>query len=139
MRSIYCRMCIDRRTFIALAAGAAVAPAAAARSASASFADTMFGLIGKMTTKPGQRDAFIAILLEGVGAMPGCLSYVVAKDPRAPDGVWIPEAWDSEASHKASLSLPAVKDAIARGRPMIAGFGEQTITIPVGGYGLPKA
>jgi quinol monooxygenase YgiN len=96
----------------------------------------MYGLIGKMTTKPGQRDAFIAILLAGVGSMPGCLSYVVAKDPKDPDGIWITEVWDTEASHKASLSLPAVRDAIARGRPMIAGFGEQTITVPVGGHGL---
>jgi len=96
----------------------------------------MFGIIGKMTTKPGQRDAFISILLEGVGSMPGCLSYVVAKDPNDPDGMWITEVWDSEASHTASLSLPAVRDAIARGRPLIAGFGERTITEPVGGHGL---
>jgi quinol monooxygenase YgiN len=131
-------MGIDRRTFIALAAGAAVVPFTAAPGASASSADTMHGLIGKMTTQPGQRDAFIAILLEGIGAMPGCLSYVVAKDPKDPDGIWITEVWDSEASHKASLSLPAVKAAIARGRPLIAGFGEQTITAPVGGHGLGR-
>lgn len=96
----------------------------------------MYGIIGNMTTKPGQREAFIAILLEGVGAMPGCLSYIVAKDPSDADRIWITEVWDSEASHKASLSLPAVRDAIARGRPLIGGMGERTITVPVGGYGL---
>jgi len=128
-------MDIDRREFIA-AAGSAAASLAVARGANGSPDNTMYGLIGKMTTKPGQRDAFIAVLLEGIGSMPGCLSYVVARDPKDPDGIWITEVWDSEASHKASLSLPAVKDAIARGRPMIAGMGEQTITIPVGGYGL---
>jgi quinol monooxygenase YgiN len=37
----------------------------------------MYGLIGKMTAVPGQRDALAAILLEGTDAMPGCLSYVV--------------------------------------------------------------
>jgi len=99
----------------------------------------MYGLIGKMNTTPGQRDAFIAILLEGTGAMPGCLSYVVAMDPEDPDGIWITEVWDSEASHKASLSLPAVKDAIARGRPLIAGMSHRTITVPVGGHGLSIA
>jgi quinol monooxygenase YgiN len=96
----------------------------------------MYGMIGKMITIPGSRDAFIAILMEGIGEMPGCLSYVVAKDPTDASGIWITEVWDSEASHAASLSLPAVKDAIAKGRELIAGFGERYVTAPVGGYGL---
>ena len=129
-------MSIDRRTFLALTGAAAASFTAS--GATTSPDDAMYGLIGKMTTKPGQRDAFIAILLEGIGSMPGCLSYVVAKDPGDPDGIWITEVWDSEASHKASLNLPAVKDAITRGRPMIAGMSDQTITIPVGGPGLAR-
>ncbi len=48
----------------------------------------------------------------------------------------ITEVWDSEASHKASLALPAVKDAIGRARPLIATFGEHFVTTPVGGHGL---
>ena len=51
----------------------------------------MYGLIGKMLTAPGQRDAVIAILLEGTVAMPGCRSYVVARDPTAPEAIWITE------------------------------------------------
>ena len=96
----------------------------------------MYGLIGKMKTVPGHRDAMIAILLDGTGEMPGCLSYVIARDPGDADAIWITEAWDSQDSHKASLSLPAVQQAIARGRPMIAGFGERFETEPVGGKGL---
>lgn len=69
--------------------------------------------------------------------MPGCLSYIVAKDPRDENAIWITEAWDSKTSHEASLSLPTVKRAIAKGRPMIAGFGDSTVTTPVGGHGLP--
>jgi quinol monooxygenase YgiN len=46
--------------------------------------------------------------------------------------------WDSAESHKASLKLPAVRDAIAKGRPLIAGFGESFTTEPVGGHGLAK-
>ena len=42
----------------------------------------MYGLIGKMSAKPGQRDALQAILLENDGGMPGCLSYIIAQDPR---------------------------------------------------------
>lgn len=96
----------------------------------------MFGLIGKMLVAPGQRDALMAILLEGLAGMPGCLSYVVAKDPTDENALWITEVWDSEESHRASLSLPAVKAAITRGRPLITGFGERFTTQPVGGHGL---
>ena len=98
----------------------------------------MYGLIGKMLAAEGQRDALISILLEGTEAMPGCLSYVVARDPGDTNAVWITEVWDSAESHKASLKLPNVQRAIARGKPMIAGFGERFETIPVGGHGLTK-
>ena len=98
----------------------------------------MYGLIGKMTAAPGKRDALIAILLEGTAAMPGCLSYIVAKDGTDADAVWITEVWDTKESHDASLSLPYVKDTITRGRPLIAGFGERIVTTPVGGHGLSK-
>jgi len=96
----------------------------------------MYGLIGKMTASPGKRDELIAILLAGVASMPGCLSYIVAEDPSEADALWITEAWDSQASHEASLSLPSVKAAIAKGRPLIAGFSNRVVTTPVGGYGL---
>lgn len=96
----------------------------------------MYGLIGKMIAVAGQRDALLSILLDGTSSMPGCLSYVIARDPVDADALWITEVWDSQASHQASLSLPAVQQAIARGRPLIAGFGERFETAPVGGYGL---
>ena len=99
----------------------------------------MYGIIGKMKTVAGQRDALISILLEGVSSMPGCLSYVVAQDPADADAVWVTEVWDSQASHKASLSLPTVKDAISRGKPLIASFDEYIETAPVGGHGIEAA
>lgn len=126
---------IGRRTFVAGAAGLAALPMEV-------FAMTgtgaMHGLIGKMRAVPGQRDALIAILLEGTDAIPGCLSYIVAKDPADADAIWITEVWDSRESHAASLQLPAVQDAIRRGRPLIAGFDSSQETIPVGGAGLPR-
>lgn len=96
----------------------------------------MYGLIGKISAIAGQRDALIAILLEGVAGLPGCLSYVVAKDPSNEDAIWVTEVWDSQASHKASLALPSVQQAIARGKPLIASFDQHTETLPVGGHGL---
>lgn len=99
----------------------------------------MYGLIGKMVATPGSRDTLAAILLGGTGEMPGCLSYVVAKDPRDPNALWITEVWDSADSHKASLSLPPVLEAIAKGRPLIASFGDSVRSEPIGGYGLATA
>ena len=96
----------------------------------------MYGLIGKMKTVPGQRDALSAILIEGVSGMPGCLSYIVAHDASDADAIWITEVWDSQQSHQASLTLPSVKQAIAKGRPLITGFGERFETRPVGGQGI---
>ena len=96
----------------------------------------MYGLIGKAIAASDQRDALIAILLEGTAKMPGCLHYIVAKDTADANAIWITEVWESEASWRASLSLPSVQAAIAKGRPLIAGFGERFVTEPVGGQGL---
>ena len=128
-------MTLGRRKFLTAAAvGAATfaMPAGAARI----WGATMYGLIGKMTAVAGQRDALISILLDGVSGMPGCLSYVVAQDPADADAIWITEVWDSQASHKASLSLPSVQAAIAQGKPLIAGFDQHIETSPVGGHGI---
>ena len=94
-------MLFDRRQFLLTTGAAALSVPAVSYGQS-----KMYGLIGKMRTQPGQRDALIAILLAGTGGMPGCLSYVVAKDPADADGIWITEVWDSEESHQASLTLP---------------------------------
>jgi len=99
----------------------------------------MYGMIGKMTTAAGKRAEVLSLLLQAVKEMPGCLSYVVAEDSADENGIWITEVWDSKDSHDASVSLPEVKKAIAAARPMIAGFSNQTVTTPVGGYGLPTA
>jgi hypothetical protein len=34
------------------------------------------------------------------------------------------------------MTLSSVCNAIIRGRPLIAGFGDSHVTTPVGGYGL---
>ncbi len=123
---------LARRTFMAGAAALLSSPVLALPKGE----NEMYGLIGKMRATPGEREALIAILLDGTDAMPGCLSYIVAKDPSDADAIWITEVWDSEASHKASLQLPAVQAAIAKGRPIIADFDSHIATEPVGGHGL---
>jgi quinol monooxygenase YgiN len=96
----------------------------------------MYGLIGKVTAVEGKRDELIAILLEGTRDMPGCLSYIVARDANDSTTIWVTEAWEDHSSHQASLALPAVRAAITRGKPLIAKFGSRVIMEPVGGHGL---
>ncbi len=98
----------------------------------------MYGLIGKLAATPGQRDALIAILLDGVADMPGCLSYVVAKDLDDANAIWVTEVWESKANHEESLSLPSVQQAIALGKPLIADFADGVVTEPVGGHGFAR-
>ena len=126
-------MTLNRRQTLGAGFGLAVpltAPAARSQDAS------MYGLIGKMTATPGNRDALAAALLEGLNDMPGCLSYIVAEAPDDADALWITEVWDSAESHQASLALPQVQAAIARARPVIAGFSDRHETRPIGGVGL---
>jgi quinol monooxygenase YgiN len=126
-----------RRSVVLGAAAATITTAASATTTTISAeVPSMYGLIGKMKCAPGQRESLISILLEGTTAMPGCLSYVVAKDPTDPDSIWITEAWENQDRHRASLSLPAVQAAIVKAKPLIAGFGERFETQPVGGHGL---
>ena len=129
-------MTIDRRTMIGTGLAIALTGGAPRSAVAADGRRRMYGLIGKMKAVAGKRDALAAILLESDGGMPGCLSYIVAEDTADPDALWITEVWDSAESHKASLQLPAVKDAIARGRPLIAGFENGAETVPLGGIGL---
>ena len=46
----------------------------------------MYGLIARIRAAPGQRDALASILVAASADMPGCLSYVVARDVDDPDG-----------------------------------------------------
>ncbi len=122
-----------------LAGGLALAAMGAASVVQAQENKPMYGLIGQMKAAPGKRDELAAILSEGTDGMPGCLSYIVAADTADADALWITEVWTDKDSHAASLKLPAVQAAIAKARPIIAGFGHRFETTPVGGMGLAKA
>ncbi len=99
----------------------------------------MYGLIGKMRCAPGKREDLLELLFAATAALPGCLTYIVARDPADTTALWVTEVWTDAASHKASLALPQVQAAIAKARPLIVGFEFQVETEPVGGIGLPGA
>jgi quinol monooxygenase YgiN len=96
----------------------------------------MYGLIGKMIAHPGKRDELLGILTGGIGPMPGCRSYVVAKDPLDANALWVTEVWEDTGSHQASLGMQQVKATIHKAMPLIAGFDHRVETEPVAGLGL---
>ena len=130
---------IERRALLAggLALAAVAAPSLTqAKEEKTPMDKGMYGLIGQMKAAPGKRDELVAILSEGTEGMPGCLSYIVAKDAVDADALWITEVWTDKDSHAGSLKLPSVQAAIAKARPILAGFGHRFETVPVGGAGL---
>jgi quinol monooxygenase YgiN len=132
-------MKISRRKFLNLTAAAAVVAPDLTGLADPQGEHVMYGLIAKLTAISGKRGELIRILEEGTRNMPGCLSYILARDAASENILWVTEIWDSEASHDASLTLPAVKDTMVQAKPLIAGFEKVAITNPVGGVGLPSA
>lgn len=99
----------------------------------------MYGLIGKMRAAPGKRDEVLEILRQATAGLPGCLSYIVACDPADTTAIWITEVWTDADSHRASLTLPEVRAAIEKAKPLIVGFDIQIETEPVCGVAAPAA
>jgi quinol monooxygenase YgiN len=95
----------------------------------------MYGLISRIRTTPGS-SSDLALILIGVGEMPGCHSYIVALDPNEADALWVTEVWESAETHAASLQLPVVQAAIEQGQPLITGFDSRVETQPIGGLGV---
>ena len=91
----------------------------------------MWGMIAKITLHPGKRDEMVEILRSSADGMPGCLSYVVAKDSADENVVWVTEMWNSAEDHQASLSLPAVRAVVPRAQSLVANFERVAVTNPV--------
>lgn len=99
-----------------------------------------YGIHGKLTVHPGQRDKMVAILLRDVEALKavGCDLYMVSVSDKHPDDVFVTEVWTSPEAHRGSLALPSVKAAIAEARPLMTGAFEQAEFQVVGGLGVPE-
>jgi quinol monooxygenase YgiN len=101
--------------------------------------DVSYGLCGKIIATPGEGDALARYLLEAAETLEdvaSCHLYVVSRDPHDHDAIWVMEAWDDAEAHKASLSMEAIQQLIARARPVIAEMGDRFELQPVGGKGL---
>ncbi len=126
-------MTLHRREFIGAAALVLLAQGCRTTMDEGDANAELYGLIGQMMAAPGKRDELIRYLAEGTAEMPGNLAYMINKDAGDPDAVWIVEVWRNKAAHAASLALPQVQAAIAKARPILAGFGTRAEVIPVGG------
>ena len=55
----------------------------------------MWGMIARITTVQGMRDAMISILRQSAASLPGCLTYIVAKDLTGENTLWVTEIWEA--------------------------------------------
>jgi quinol monooxygenase YgiN len=130
-------MQIDRRKFLNyLTAATVIAKPVLAGSQGE---NEMYGLIAKLTAVAGKREELIRILRESAGDMPGCLSYVVARDSAEENTLWVTEVWDSVANHDASLLLPSVRNAMPQSKAILSSFDKIAVTTPAWGVGLEPA
>nr|WP_236599829.1 putative quinol monooxygenase [Ramlibacter alkalitolerans] len=88
-------------------------------------------MISKLKAEPGQREALMAILLQGTRAMPGCIHYIIGRDTQDERTLWVVETWDSPQAHRSSLALPEVVEAMTRGKPLIAAIEQRVETEPL--------
>lgn len=114
-------------------------PAKPAAGATEKGSGLRYGLHGKLTALPGQRQAVVDILLRDVEELKaaGCDLYMVSLAADHADVIWVTEVWTSPEAHRASLQLPGVKKAIAEAMPLLKKeFGGSEFSV-VGGLGVP--
>ena len=90
-----------------------------------------WGLLGRMTARPGKRDELIAALKESSRDVPGKLLYLIQLEQDDPDAFWINEIWESKAAYEACLTLPQVGDWGARLAELMVGIEHRTETVPL--------
>lgn len=93
------------------------------------------------TAKEGAADELAALLVrvaDGLKTTPGCLSWIVARNPQAPAEVWVQELWESAEHAEAALAaeqdpdLPGPADVMA----LVGAPPQRTDLDPVGGVGF---
>jgi quinol monooxygenase YgiN len=82
-----------------------------------------FANVGTLGTKPGSRDALVAILTTPSSELrdAGCLLYEVGINDETPDVVYVSELWESAEAHQSSLQLASVQASIRTAMPLLSG------------------
>ncbi len=92
-----------------------------------------------MTTKPSKRDEVIAILLESGKAFndnPSCIHYLVYKDKKDPNAIWVEDVWTNQEDHSAAMNTPEMRSYIMKCISLLEGMPEQMEISFAGGKGL---
>lgn len=95
-----------------------------------------YGLIGKLTAVPGERETLLAILLEAATAMeqePTCAAYRVNVS-LDDESIVVYEVWESMEAHQQSLSLETTQTLIGKVRPILANIERLAVFEPRSGY-----
>jgi quinol monooxygenase YgiN len=98
-----------------------------------------YGLLNKLTAKPGKRDEVVGILLESGKLLddPACLMYMVSESVDDPDVIWVTDLWTSKDKHAEALRTPELRPFVERAMPLLEGMPEQIEIRPAGGRGIP--
>jgi quinol monooxygenase YgiN len=98
-----------------------------------------YGLYGKFKAQKGKRDELISILLQAaklVSTAKGCHHYIIYKDTKDEDLVFVSEIWDTKEDHDNSLKIEGCMELISKAMPLIDGKPEGTSLEVIGGKGL---
>lgn len=100
----------------------------------------MYLLHGKLKAKEEHRDELAHILLSAsklVSTAKGCKLYVIGKDEKDPDAVYVTEIWESREDHDNSLKVEGVRELIKKAMPIIDGPPQKGQELQViGGTGV---
>jgi quinol monooxygenase YgiN len=86
-----------------------------------------YGFYGKFKTQIGKRDELLDILLQAsklVSTAKGCHQYLVSKDLKNENLVYVTEIWNSKEDHDNSLKVEGCKELISRAIPLMDGQPE---------------
>jgi quinol monooxygenase YgiN len=100
----------------------------------------IYGLLNSLTTKPGQRERVVEILVESGKLFddnPACHMYLVSESADDPNLVWVVDLWSDREAHAEALKAPELRPFIEKAMPLLVGMPEQMEIRPVGGKGLP--
>ncbi|MCO6480501.1 MAG: antibiotic biosynthesis monooxygenase [Phaeodactylibacter sp.] len=101
---------------------------------------TQYGRYGKLKAQPGKGNELAVILLQAaelLRTVQGCHLYIIGKDAKDEDTIWVTEVWDSKESHSNSLKDKAVQALILQAMPLLDGKPEGGTELEVlGGLGI---
>ena len=98
-----------------------------------------YGFYGKFKSQKGKRDELISILLQAsklVSTAKGCHQYIIYRDIKNEDNVFVSEIWDTKEDHDNSLKIEGCAELISKAMPLIDGKPEGTSLEVAGGKGI---